>query len=111
MFYNIPYEHLGSIRIDEIKTHSFISKEVRLLSYVKDRNIVNIDKAEMDFSLYKKDLIERYMRIPRLQALYEKKLTKLRAFQNGKDIWKTVCQEEEPTSEREPTDAGRAATT
>ena len=45
MFYNIPYEHLGSIRIDEIKTHSFISKEVRLLSYVKDRNIVNIDKA------------------------------------------------------------------
>ena len=36
-----------------------------------------------------KDLIERYMRIPRLQALYEKKLTKLRAFQNGKDIWKT----------------------
>lgn len=29
------------------------------------------------------------MRIPRLQALYEKKLTKLRAFQNGKDIWKT----------------------
>ena len=87
--YNIPYEHLGSIRIDEIKTHSFISKEVRLLSYVKDRNIVNIDKAEMDFSLYKKDLIERYMRIPRLQALYEKKLTKLRAFQNGKDIWKT----------------------
>lgn len=27
--------------------------------------------------------------IPRLQALYEKKLTKLRAFQNGKDIWKT----------------------
>lgn len=30
-----------------------------------------------------------YMRIPRLQALYEKKLTKLRAFQNGKDIWKT----------------------
>ena len=37
MFYNIPYEHLGSIRIDEIKTHSFISKEVRLLSYVKDR--------------------------------------------------------------------------
>lgn len=89
MFYNIPYEHLGSIRIDEIKTHSFISKEVRLLSYVKDRNIVNIDKAEMDFSLYKKDLIERHMRIPRLQALYEKKLTKLRAFQNGKDIWKT----------------------
>lgn len=43
----------------------------------------------MDFSLYKKDLIERHMRIPRLQALYEKKLAKLRAFQNGKDIWKT----------------------
>lgn len=90
MFYNIPYEHLGSIRIDEIKTHSFISKEVRLLSYVKDRNIVNIDKAEMDFSLYKKDLIERHMRIPRLQALYEKKLTKLRAFQMVKTYGKQI---------------------
>ena len=75
--------------IDDIKTHSFIAKEVRLLSYVKDRSIVNIDKAEMDFSLYKKDIYERQIRIPKLQGLYEKKLTRLRAFQGGKDIWKS----------------------
>ena len=88
MFYNIPYERLDAIRFDDIKTHSFIAKEVRLLSYVKDRSIVNIDKAEMDFSLYKKDIYERQIRIPKLQGLYEKKLTRLRAFQGGKDIWK-----------------------
>ena len=85
---NIPYEHLDSIRIDDIKTHSFISKEVRLLSYVKDRNILNVDRSEMDFSLYKKDIGERQIRIPKLQGLYEKKLARLRAFQSGKDIWK-----------------------
>lgn len=44
----------------------------------------------MDFSLYKKDLIERHMRIPRLQALYEKKLTKLRAFQMVKIYGKQI---------------------
>lgn len=90
MFYNIPYEQLNQIRIDEIETHSFIKKEIKLLSYVKDRKIVDIDKAEMDFDLYKKDLIERHIRIPKLKELYERKRMKLRAFQNGRDVWKTV---------------------
>ena len=65
MFYKIPYEQLNQVRIDEIETHSFIKKEIKLLSYVKDRKIVDIDKAEMDFDLYKKDLIERHIRIPK----------------------------------------------
>ena len=88
MFYNIPYEQLDKVHLDEINTHSFIQKEIKLLSYVKDRNIVDINKAEMDFSLYKKDLLERHIRIPKLQELYERKRIKLKAFQNGKDIWK-----------------------
>jgi len=88
MFYNVNYEQMDSIRLDEIKTHSFIAREVKLLSYVKDRHAVNINKAEMDFSLYKMDIYERHIRIPKLQELYEGKLTRLKAFQNGKDIWK-----------------------
>lgn len=88
MFYNIPYEQLDSIHLDEIITHSFIKKEVKLLSYVKDRKIVDIDKAEMDFGIYKKDLLERHIRISKLEELYERKRMKLRLFQNGKDIWK-----------------------
>lgn len=87
MFYNIPYEQLDRIHIDDIETHSFIKKEAKLLSYVKNRNAVNLDKCEMDFSIYEKDILERHIRIPKLQELYEKKLMKLKAFQSGKDIW------------------------
>ncbi len=90
MFYNIPYEQLDRIRLDQIKTHSFIAKESKLLSYVKNRDAVNIDLAEMDFDLYEMDVYERHIRIPKLKKLYEKKLIKLKAFQNGKDIWKDV---------------------
>lgn len=89
MFYNIPYEQLGRIRLDEVKTHSFIEKENKLLSYVKNRKAVDIDKAEMDFTIYEKDVYERHIRIPLLREVYEKKLMRLKQFQNGKDIWKT----------------------
>ena len=44
----------------------------------------------MDFSIYEKDIIERHIRIPKLQQLYEKKLAFLKSFQSGKDIWKTM---------------------
>ena len=88
MFYNIPYEKLSQVRLDDIRTHSFIDKEIKLLQYVRNRSLVDIDKAEMDFSIYEKDVLERHIRIPKLKELYERKLEKLRAFQKGKDIWK-----------------------
>ena len=88
MFYNIPYENLSKVKFDEIKTHSFIEKESKLLQYVRDRSLVDVDKAAMDFSIYEKDIVERHIRIPKLKELYERKLESLRAFQNGKDIWK-----------------------
>ena len=88
MFYNIPYEKLSQVRLDDIRTHSFIEKEIKLLQYVRNRSLVDIDKAEMDFSIYEKDVLERHIRIPKLKELYERKLEKLRAFQKEKDIWK-----------------------
>ena len=88
MFYNIPYEKLSQVRLDDIRTHSYIEKEIKLLQYVRNRSLVDIDKAEMDFSIYEKDVLERHIRIPKLKELYERKLEKLRAFQKGKDIWK-----------------------
>lgn len=88
MFYNIPYEKIDQIRLDDIKTHSFVEREAKLLQYVRNRSLVDVDKAEMDFSVYEKDLIERHIRIPKLKDLYERKREKLRAFQSGKDIWK-----------------------
>lgn len=71
MFYNIPYENLLKIRLNDIKTHSFIERENRLLQYVRDRSLVDLDKAIMDFSIYEKDILERHIRIPKLKALYE----------------------------------------
>ncbi len=89
MFYNVPYENLSQIKMDEIKTHSFVEKESHLLQYVRDRSVVDADKAEMDFSIYEKDVAERRIRIPKLKELYEKKRERLREFQKGKDIWKS----------------------
>ena len=88
MFYDVPYDSLEHVDFDKIRTHSFIEREVRLLQYVADRHLVDIDKAEMDFSIYEQDMTERHMRIPRLKVLYEKKLARLRAFRDGMDIWK-----------------------
>ena len=88
MFYNVPYESLGKVRFSEIKTHSFIEKESKLLQYVRNRSLVDIDKAEMSFEIYEKDILERHIRIPELKKLYEKKMDHLRSFQKGKDIWK-----------------------
>ena len=88
MFYNIPFEQLSHVHLDEIETHSFIKKEIKLLSYVRNRNAVDLDKVEIDFSIYKNDIVERHIRIPLLEELYEKKIMKLKAFQDGKDIWK-----------------------
>lgn len=90
MFYNITYDRLKLVKLDDIKTYSFVEREVRLLQYVQNRSIVNLDKAEMDFSIYEKDVVEQHIRIPRIKELYEKKLEALRSFQNGKDIWKNA---------------------
>lgn len=89
MFYNIPYSQLTRIRLDEIKTHSFIEKESRLLQYVRDRSLVDLDKAEMDFGIYKNDVDENQIRISPLTELYERKRERLKAFQKGNDPWKS----------------------
>ena len=54
-----------------------------------NRSLVDVSKAEMDFSIYEKDLVERHIRISKLKELYERKRERLSAFQSGKDIWKS----------------------
>ena len=88
MFYNVPYEYMKTLRVNEIKTHSFVEKEERLLQYVHDRTIVDLGRADMEFDIYRKDISERHIRIPVMEELYSKKIERLKAFQNGKDIWK-----------------------
>lgn len=91
MFYNMTFENLSTVKFDQIRTHSFIEKECKLLQYVRNRSLVDIGKAQIDFSIYEKDIVERRIRIPKLQDLYQRKLEMLRAFQNGKNIWKNAA--------------------
>ena len=88
MFYNLTLDELRYVRLDEIRTHSFIEREDRLLQYVADRSLTDVEKAEMDFSIYEKDIKERHERIPLLKELFDRKRESLFAFQQGRDIWK-----------------------
>ena len=89
MFYNVPYEGLKKVRITELKTHSFIEREIKLLQYVMDRSLVDLEKIEMDFSIYEQDIYEQRFRIPVIKELFQRKMELLDLFQNGRDIWKT----------------------
>ena len=89
MFYNVPYEGLKKVRITDLKTHSFIEREIKLLQYVMDRSLVDLEKIEMDFSIYEQDIYEQRVRIPVIKELFQRKMELLDLFQNGRDIWKT----------------------
>ena len=89
MFYNVPYEGLKKVRITELKTHSFIERDIKLLQYVMDRSLVDLEKIEMDFSIYEQDIYEQRVRIPVIKELFQRKMELLDLFQNGRDIWKT----------------------
>ena len=70
MFYNIPYEKLSQVRVDNIKTHSFVEKESKLLQYVRNSSLVNVDKAEMDFPSMLTILLCQTSRVLRMLCKY-----------------------------------------
>lgn len=76
----------------KIETHSFLKSEVKMLQYVKYRDILDLSKLLSDdeiASIYMKDIPERHVRIaPMLQA-WHSKINYLYRFQNGENIWKT----------------------
>ena len=44
MLYDVPYEQLLSFCLDDVKTHSLIAKENRLLQYVRNRNSLDLER-------------------------------------------------------------------
>ena len=75
----------------DINTHSFIKKEVKLLQYVKNRNLIDLSKLPDDNfirALYLKDIPERHQRIEALLKAFHNKISYLDKFQSGIDIWK-----------------------
>lgn len=87
MFHRLTNSELDMIHLDQVRTHSFVEKELRLLKYVHDRSLVDLSRVDVDFSIYEKDIEERHIRIPRVRELYLRKVENLRSFQQGKDIW------------------------
>lgn len=76
----------------KIETHSFLKYEIRMLQYIKDRYLVNLDKlpdANFLYFLYSKDIPERHCRIEPMIKVYNGKINSLKRFQNGENIWKS----------------------
>lgn len=78
-----------SISLGKEKTHSFVtSKEIKLLKYVNNKDILDLNKINMNFSIYEKNIKENHTKIPILKEKFEKKQILLSSFQKGKKIWK-----------------------
>lgn len=91
MYYSVPTNKLHTVKPGFDKTHSFLtSQENRLLKYVKDRNIININKLNIDFSIYEKDTDVN--RKNKLEELFFKKIDIIKGFQQGRDIWDPCMQ-------------------
>lgn len=75
----------------KIETHSFLKSEVKMLQYVKYRNILDLSKLPSDaefISIYMRDIPDRHGRIEQILKAWHSKINYLRRFQNGEDIWK-----------------------
>ena len=73
------------IRLDDIKIHSFFTREKKMAKYVRYPDIVNLDKlpTKEEFrALYEKDIPERHSRIEATWTLFQKKVNYIRALQH-----------------------------
>ncbi len=86
----VPISEKGLLTIE---TQSFASNELKLLSYITDRSLVDAEKLpdpEYIRSLYAKDSQADQNRTDRIAAGYAKKVELFRAFQNGEDLRKRL---------------------
>lgn len=76
-----------------IQTNSFASSELKLLSYVKDRSLVDVSRlpgAEYIKEMYQMDSQVEEKRIDLICKGYEMKIDKFRDFQLGHDLHRIV---------------------
>lgn len=75
-----------------VKVNSFCKKETDMLSYVKNKEIIDIEKLE-GFPKEVEELLKQYTKMPEERAekiaeTVQKKIEYLQLFQEGKKIWK-----------------------
>lgn len=83
---DIPYSNYELLNL---KTESFASSELQLLSYVQDRSLVDVSKLpgrESIARLYSYDSQMPLERVNRICDAYERKVELYRDFQLGKDL-------------------------
>lgn len=74
-----------------IKTNSFVSKELNMLKLVQNRQAVNLNRLPTQrefFTIYNKCTTLNDTDIAGLYSAYQKKCKMLYEFQHGTDIWK-----------------------
>lgn len=85
-FYYIPVDK-GLLNIE---VSSFLKKEVQLLTYVKNRGLIDVSLLPKDSEVYdllKKDITIKDEINERIIRAYNKKIKYLIDFQNGANIW------------------------
>lgn len=91
MFYKMGCIPAGKKLLD-IKVSSFYHKEVKLLSQVKNRGLIDtgcLPNADFVYNLFQKDLnLEEEKRL-RIVQVYKDKIKFFEDFQNGANIWES----------------------
>lgn len=90
LFYNSSYIPTGK-ELLKTKVTSFLSKEVQLLSYVKNRGILDLNKLPSEDDLYRLLIVDTNTKDEvndKIIKAYKEKIKYLGMFQNGANIWK-----------------------
>lgn len=89
MFYNAGHVPLDASLLD-IDVTSFYSKEVKLLSQVRNRGLLDVRYLPDEDNIYKLLALDKSLseeRLERLTEAYKRKIKFFEDFQNGADIW------------------------
>ena len=81
MFYDKSYDDLKTIDLHKIKTNSFYNLESKMLKFVKNFNILNLNGLKPDFSIYQKDTKENQIRYNLIEEKFFKKLEQIKKMQ------------------------------
>lgn len=87
MFFRVNTSKMYLINPYKIEITSFAKKEVKMLKLVKDRMALDLDKCDLDFSIYSKIGQLEENRINELKRLFDMKLDILKDFQKGINPW------------------------
>lgn len=88
MCFKMHLDSIEDIDLYNISISSIENKEIKMLKHVKNRNIIDINKLDLDFSIYDNDIKENKSRKNIYIDLFNKKKELLKNFQNGLNIWK-----------------------